>query len=73
MGCDTGDHGSGRSLSATYGAMSEWSKEHAIRENKIRRVFAENFGVYGLRRLWRLLRREGEGPSTLVSKCCCPS
>ena len=27
--------------------------------NEVRRVFAENFGVYGVRKVWRQLRREG--------------
>ena len=26
---------------------------------EVQRVFAENFGVYGLRKVWRQLRREG--------------
>jgi len=26
---------------------------------EIARVFAENFGVYGVRKVWRRLRREG--------------
>ena len=26
---------------------------------EVRRVFAENFGVYGVRKLWRQLQREG--------------
>jgi transposase InsO family protein len=40
--------------------LSERAKRDAIRENKIRRVFEENFGVYGARKVWRQLRREGE-------------
>jgi len=40
--------------------LSERAKRDAVREDKIRRVFAENFGVYGVRKVWRQLRREGE-------------
>ena len=40
--------------------LSARAKQDAIREDKIRRVFAENFGVYGARKVWRQLRREGE-------------
>src|SRR6202140_4299683 len=40
--------------------LSERAKQDAIRENKIRRVFEENFEVYGARKVWRQLRREGE-------------
>jgi transposase InsO family protein len=40
--------------------LSQRAKQDAIREDKIRRVFAENFGVYGVRKVWRQLRREGE-------------
>jgi putative transposase len=40
--------------------LSERAKQDAVREDKIRRVFAENFGVYGVRKVWRQLRREGE-------------
>jgi hypothetical protein len=32
---------------------------------EIRRVFAANFGVYGVRKVWRQLRREG----TAVARC----
>jgi putative transposase len=32
---------------------------------EIRRVHAENFGVYGARKVWRQLRREGVG----VARC----
>jgi putative transposase len=31
-----------------------------IRKIEIRRVFAENFDVYGVRKVWRQLRRKGE-------------
>jgi putative transposase len=40
--------------------LSERAKRDVIRENKIRRVFVENFEVYGVRKVWRQLRREGE-------------
>jgi transposase InsO family protein len=32
---------------------------------KVRRVFDQNFSVYGVRKVWRLLRREGFG----VARC----
>lgn len=34
----------------------------------IRRVFAENFSVYGARKVWRQLRREGEGARGKMSR-----
>jgi putative transposase len=37
----------------------------AILREKIRRVFDDNFQVYGVRKVWRQLRREGEG----VARC----
>src|SRR5271168_4515424 len=40
--------------------LSARAKQDAIRKIKIRRVFAENFDVYGVRKVWRQLRREGE-------------
>jgi putative transposase len=39
-------------------------RDRALGE-KIRRVFAENFSVYGARKVWRQLRREGED----VARC----
>jgi transposase InsO family protein len=39
-------------------------RDAELRE-KIGRVFAENFGVYGARKVWRQLRREGEA----VARC----
>jgi transposase InsO family protein len=39
--------------------LSARAKQDAIRKIEIRRVFAENFGVYGVRKVWRQLRREG--------------
>jgi transposase InsO family protein len=39
-------------------------RDRALSE-KIRRVFAENFSVYGARKVWRQLRREGED----VARC----
>jgi putative transposase len=41
------------------------AKQDAIRETEIRRVFAENFEVYGVRKVWRQLRREG----TDIARC----
>ena len=40
--------------------LSARAKQDAIRKIKIRRVFAQNFDVYGVRKVWRQLRREGE-------------
>ena len=40
--------------------LSARAKQDAIRKSEIRRVFAENFDVYGVRKVWRQLRREGE-------------
>jgi putative transposase len=40
--------------------LSARAKRDAIRKIEIRRVFAENFDVYGVRKVWRQLRREGE-------------
>ena len=40
--------------------LSARAKQDAIRKIEIRRVFAKNFDVYGVRKVWRQLRREGE-------------
>jgi transposase InsO family protein len=40
--------------------LSARAQQDAIRKIEIRRVFAENFDVYGVRKVWRQLRREGE-------------
>ena len=40
--------------------LSQRARQDAIRENKIRRVFAENFRICGVRKVWRQLRRDGE-------------
>ncbi len=40
--------------------LSARAKQDAIRKIEIRRVLAENFDVYGVRKVWRQLRREGE-------------
>ena len=37
--------------------LSARAKQDAIRKIEIRRVFAENFDVYGVRKVWRQLRR----------------
>jgi putative transposase len=39
--------------------LSARAKQDAIRKIEIRRVLAENFDVYGVRKVWRQLRREG--------------
>jgi len=45
--------------------LSPRAKRDAALCEKIRRVFAENFSVYGARKVWRQLRREGEA----VARC----
>ena len=40
--------------------LSPRAKQDAIRKIEIRRVFAENVDVCGVRKVWRQLRREGE-------------
>jgi hypothetical protein len=39
--------------------LSARAKRDAVRKIEIRRVFAENFDVDGVRKVWRQLRREG--------------
>jgi transposase InsO family protein len=41
------------------------AQRDALLKAEIRRVFAENFGVYGVRKVWRQLAREG----TAVARC----
>ncbi len=45
--------------------LSPRAKRDAVLCEKIRRVFDENFAVYGARKVWRQLTREGEG----VARC----
>jgi putative transposase len=49
--------------STYYASLSRPSSARALREQalttQIRRIFAENFGVYGARKVWRQLGREG--------------
>lgn len=45
--------------------LSERAKRDAELKSKIRRVFEENFSVYGVRKIWHQLRREGE----TVARC----
>ena len=40
-------------------------REDAELKIEVQRVFAENFGVYGVRKVWRQLRREG----FMVARC----
>lgn len=35
------------------------AKRHKALKGEVRRVFEENFGVYGVRKVWRQLKREG--------------
>ena len=39
--------------------LSAWAKRDMSLKVQIRRLFAENFEVYGVRKVWRQLRREG--------------
>jgi len=39
--------------------LSARAKRDTALKPAITRVFAENFGVYGVRKVWRQLRREG--------------
>jgi len=39
--------------------MSERAKQDEMLNQEVRRVFAQNFGVYGARKVWRQLLREG--------------
>ncbi len=45
--------------------LSARAKQDVIHKTEIRRVFAENFEVYGVRKVWRQLRREG----TAIARC----
>jgi transposase InsO family protein len=45
--------------------LSERAKRDDVLKPKIRRVFEENFGVYGVRKVWRQLKREGHD----VARC----
>lgn len=45
--------------------LSSRARRDAVLREKIRRVFDENFGVYGARKVWRQLVREGEN----VARC----
>ena len=35
------------------------AKRDAVLKVEVRRVFNENFGVYGVRKVWRQMQREG--------------
>ena len=50
---------------ADPGTLSPRAKRDEILKSEIRRVFEENFRVYGVRKLWRQLGREG----ILVARC----
>ena len=41
------------------------ARREAVMKLEVQRVFAENFGVYGARKVWRQLRREG----FVVARC----
>jgi len=45
--------------------LSARAKRDAVLKVEVRRVFEENFRVYGVRKVWRQLRREGTG----VARC----
>jgi len=42
------------------------ARRDADLREKIRRVFDANFQVYGVRKVWRQLRREGEAVARLA-------
>ena len=44
---------------ADPGRLSARAKRDRVLKIEIRRVFAENFEVYGVRKVWRQLQREG--------------
>jgi putative transposase len=46
---------------ADPGRLSPRAKRDEVLKSEIRRVFEENFRVYGVRKLWRQLGREGYG------------
>jgi putative transposase len=50
---------------ADPGTLSLRAKRDEVLKSEIRRVFEENFRVYGVRKLWRQLGREG----ILVARC----
>ena len=39
--------------------LSARARRDAVLKIEVRRVFDENFGVYGVRKIWRQLKREG--------------
>lgn len=45
--------------------LSERARRDLALKVEVQRVFEENFGVYGVRKVWRHLRREGHG----VARC----
>ena len=45
--------------------LPERAKRDDVLKPEIQRVFEENFGVYGVRKVWRQLKREGHG----VARC----
>ena len=55
--------------STYYDAKSRLPSARALRDEElkveIRRVYEENFGVYGVRKVWRQLHREG----VAVARC----
>jgi len=44
---------------ADPGRLSDRARRDAELRSEIERVHAENFGVYGVRKIWRQMRREG--------------
>ena len=41
------------------GKLSRRARRDEVLKSEIRRIFAENFGVYGVRKVWRQMKREG--------------
>ena len=56
------DHAAKR---ADPGKLSARARQDAVLKPEVHRVFAENFQVYGVRKVWRQLKREG----TDVARC----
>jgi hypothetical protein len=51
--------------------LSARAKRDKALKADIRRVFAENFAVYGVRKVWRQLRREGLGVALGEARYLC--
>ena len=43
--------------------LSARARQDDALKPEVQRVFEENFGVYGVRKVWRQLKREGRDPA----------